>query len=287
MINKIKFLLISLVMFFSLTLPVYANNTADLSKTGSIEVILKEGTDNMISGGEITIYHIADAIDVNNNLAYQIKDELGECNVDLSDITRQELVDEISKCNLDNANKYNGITDTFGSVKFNDLKLGLYYIKQTKGVKGYSNIDPFVVGIPTVEDNKWVYDVFAKPKTDIFKVIDITIKKEWNVRNTKLPESVTIQLYNDLELVDTVILNKDNNWTYTFIDLKLSDKYNVKEIDVPKGFTPSYKEDNYVFTVTNTDILAQTGQIFYPIIILSILGVVFILVGIKLIKNEA
>lgn len=286
MINKIKFLLISLVMFFSLTLPVYAN-TADLSKTGSIEVILKEGTDNKIKDAEITIYHIADAKSLNNNLAYQIRDELGECSINLDDITRPELVDEITNCNLDNAIKYNELTNESGKAKFNDLKLGLYYVKQTKSVKGYSNIDPFIVGIPTVEDNKWIYDVDVKPKTDIFKVIDVTVEKVWNTQSNKLPEEVTIQLYNDLELVDTVILNEANNWKHTFIDLRLSDKYNVKEINVPKGFTPSYKENNYVFTVTNTDILAQTGQIFYPIIILSVLGVIFILVGIKLIKNEA
>ena len=69
--------------------------------------------------------------------------------------------------------------------------------------------------------------------------------------------------------------------------MKLSDKYSVKEINVPKGYTPSYKVNNYVFTVTNTDTLPFTGQIFYPIIILSTLGIVLILTGVRIMKNEA
>ena len=69
--------------------------------------------------------------------------------------------------------------------------------------------------------------------------------------------------------------------------MKLSDKYHVKEVNIPKGYTPSYKENNYLFTVINTDTLATTGQIFYPIIILSILGIILILTGIRIIKEEA
>ena len=68
--------------------------------------------------------------------------------------------------------------------------------------------------------------------------------------------------------------------------MKLSDKYNVKEINVPKGYTPSYKVDDYLFTITNTDTLAQTGQIFYPIIIFLFLGIILILTGLRIIKNE-
>lgn len=68
--------------------------------------------------------------------------------------------------------------------------------------------------------------------------------------------------------------------------MKLSDKYSVKEINIPKGYIPSYKVNNYVFTITNTDTLATTGQIFYPIIIFSVLGIMLILIGIKFIKEE-
>lgn len=283
--KKIKLLLISFVMFFCLTLTVSAN-TADLSKKGSIEITLKEGTDNWINDAEITIYHIADAIEINNNLAYSLRSELSDCDVSLDNLEDPNLLNEISKCNLDDAIKHIGTTNVNGIVKFDNLDLGLYFVKQTKSVKGYSNVDSFLTAIPKVEDNMWVYDIKANPKTEIYKVIDVIIEKKWNSHNEDLPKEVTIELYDDELLIDSIKLNKNNDWTYTFENMKLSDKYSVKEVNIPKGYTPSYKVNNYVFTVINTDTLATTGQIFYPIIILLVLGIILILTGIRIIKDE-
>lgn len=284
---KITFkIIVMCLMFFTLTFTVCAN-TVDLTSKGSIDFTLKEGTDNMIEGAEITLYYIASAQEENNNLIFSIREEINSCNVDLTDLTNIELVNDISNCDIENAIKYTGVTDINGKFKFEDLSLGLYYVKQTKNVSGYSNFDSFLVQIPKIENNKWALDIKAKPKTDIYKVIDLVVEKKWNSHSGNIPSKVVVELYDDLELIDTVELNKENNWSYTFVDMKLSDKYNVKEINIPKGYTPSYKVDNYLFTITNTDTLAQTGQIFYPIIIFLCLGVILVLTGLRIIKNEA
>lgn len=285
MTKKIKFLIISLVLFLGFITNTNAK-TIDLTEKGSIEITLKESSD-MISGAEITLYHIADAKVVNNNLAFSLKDELSNCNVNLDDFTDKSLVDNISNCNLNDTKKYVRTTNKNGVVKFDNLDLGLYLVVETKGVQGYSNIDSFLVAVPKVEDNVWTTNVKAKPKTEIYKVIDLVVEKKWNSNSKDIPKEVTIELYNDDILVDTVKLNESNNWTYTWKNIKLSDKYMVKEINIPKGYTPSYKVDGYLFTVTNTDTLASTGQIFYPIIIFSVLGIMSILIGIRMIKNEA
>lgn len=285
MIRKIKFLFISLVLFFGLTLTVSAN-TADLTKKGSVEITLKEGANNKIKDAKITLYHIANAKEKDNNLSFELSDNLS-CNVNLNDLTNTNLVNEISKCNIENTTKYEGITNVNGVVKFDNLTLGLYLVVQTESALGYSNIDSFLVAMPKVEDNKWIYDIKAKPKTDIYKVVDVTVEKKWNSNSESLPKEVTMELYEDENLVDTVKLNDDNNWTYTWENIKLSDKYSIKEVNIPKGYTASYKVNGHIFTVTNTDTLAFTGQIFYPIIILSVLGIVLILTGITMIKNEA
>ena len=279
---KVNFLLISLVSFFILILNVSAN-TVNLNEFGSIEITLREST-NSIKGAEISLYHVADVIKIDNNLVFKLKNELA-CNVDLNDLTKENLTKEILDCNLDNTTKLVEYTDINGIARFNNLKLGLYLAKQTKSVKGYFDIDSFLVVIPKVEDSNWIYDVKAKPKTDICKSIDIVVEKKWNSNSNNLPNDVTIELYEENLLVDTVKLNADNNWTYKWENMKLSDKYSVKEINVPKGFTPSYKVNEYIFTVTNTDILANTGQIFYPIIIFFIVGIVFVLTGIIIIKK--
>lgn len=285
MIKKVSYLFTALVLFFGFSITVSAN-TVDLSKKGSIEITLKESENNKIKDAEITLYHVADATEVNNNLLFSLRSDLNNCSVNLDDLTDSNLESEIAKCINENTTKYVSITNSNGIVKFNNLDLGLYLAVQTKSVEGYSDIDSFLVAIPKVEDNNWIYDIKSKPKTDVYKVIDVTVKKTWNSSSKNLPNEVTIELYEEDELIDTVKLNDENNWTYTFENIKMSDKYNVREINVPKGYTPSYKQEEYVFTVTNTDVLANTGQIFYPIIVLSFLGIVLILSGIKIIKNE-
>ena len=214
MIRKIKYLFISLLLFFSFALTVSAN-TADLNTKGSIEVLLKDSNNNKIKDAEITLYHIANAKDKNNNLSFELRSELS-CDVNLDDLTNEKLKDEISKCNLENTTKYIGDTSSNGIAMFDNLDLGLYLIVQTKSVEGYSDIESFLVMMPKVEDNKWIYDIKAKPKTDIYKVIDVTVNKKWNSNNKELPNEVTIELYESDTLVDTIKLNEDNNWTYTW-----------------------------------------------------------------------
>lgn len=281
--RKVNYLFIVIILFISLITNVKAN-TIDLSKKGSISVTLKEKSENvLIDGAEITIYHIGDASIKDNNLVFNKREEL-TCDVSLDNLKDTKLVSDIAKCINDNIIKYVGTTDN-GKVTFNNLNQGLYLVTQTKSTEGYSDIDSFLVAIPKVEDNKWIYNINALPKVDIYKVIDLVVEKKWNTISKNIPKYVNIELYKGEELIDTIELSEENNWTYTFEGIEKSDKYTIKEINLPKGYTPSYKVDGYSFTVTNTDTLANTGQIFYPIIISFIAGFIFIVFGIKFIKE--
>lgn len=281
--RKVNYLFIAIILFISLITDAKAN-TIDLSKKGSISITLKEKSENvLIDGAEITIYYVGDAGIKDNNLVFNKREEL-TCDVSLDNLKDTKLVSNISKCINDNVIKYVGTTNN-GKVTFNNLNQGLYLVSQTKSVEGYSLIDSFLVAIPKVEDNKWVYDINALPKVDIYKVIDLVVEKKWNTISKNIPKYVNIELYKGEELIDTIELSEENNWTYTFENIEKSDKYSIKEINIPKGFTPSYKVNEYIFTVTNSDILADTGQIFYPIIISFIAGFIFIVFGIKYIKE--
>jgi len=280
--KKIKYLTISIFLFMMFASTAYADNIVDFSKKGSIEITLQESKENKgISNAEITIYKIADATSKNYNLAFDYVEELNTCDVSLENLEEPSLSEEISKCINEDTPSIVDYTNESGYVKFNNLDLGLYLVTQSNKVEGYSTIDSFLVMTPKVEENKWIYDITATPKTDIYRVIDLIVKKVWNTDKDieKLPEKVTIELYKGNELIDTVILNKENDWTHTWKDLEKSDKYIVKEINIPEGYTPSYKKQEYVYTVTNTDTLPNTGQIYYPIIILSITGMAFIFMG--------
>jgi hypothetical protein len=132
-----------------------------------------------------------------------------------------------------------------------------------------------------------VYDVNASPKTEIVKHTPITIKKVWNTdESDEFEKSVTVQLLKNGNVIKTAILNAQNNWQVTYPDMPASDAYSVKEVDVPKGFTATYKQNDYVFTVTNTANLIETGQLTWPIPVLASIGMLLIAVGIVLLMKK-
>jgi hypothetical protein len=101
-----------------------------------------------------------------------------------------------------------------------------------------------------------------------------------------MADSVTVQLLKNGTVVKTATLNAQNNWQVTYTGMPESDAYSVNEVNVPKGFTATYKQNGYVFTVTNTSTLIQTGQLIWPIPVLAVSGMLFIAVGIVLLRNK-
>ena len=132
-----------------------------------------------------------------------------------------------------------------------------------------------------------MYEVNASPKTEVARLTDITIKKVWNTdKSTEAADSVTVQLLRNGNVVKTATLNAQNNWQVTYTDMPESDAYSIKEVDVPKGFTATYQQKGYVFTVTNTSTLIQTGQLMWPIPVLAISGMLLIAAGIVLLQKK-
>lgn len=285
--KRIKIILLSILIFYSTNIYALENNTIDFNSKGSIEITLSEKTDNeKIEGAEILLYKVADAKSENHNLVFEYIDEFKSCNASLNDLETKSKSEDIEKCINENINSLKQITDVNGTVKYNDLDLGLYLVKQNNIVKGYSKIDSFLVMTPKITDNKWIYDIKSTPKTDIIRVIDINVKKVWNTSTSntndsiKLPRSIEVELLLNDKVIDTVKLSKDNNWSYTWEDLAKSEEYTIKEINVPKGYTPSYQKDNNTFIVTNTSTLVQTGQMLWIVMLLIITGITFIIISI-------
>ena len=140
------------------------------------------------------------------------------------------------------------------------------------------------------EDNK----VFITNYMDYEPVVpaepvDLTVKKVWSDENDKLdirPDSVTVTLYNGDTAVDKVTLGAWNNWSYTWTDLDGNGDWSVLETGIPKGYTPSYRTNGDVVTITNTATLIQTGQLNWPIPVLGSLGVLMIFFGILMMRKK-
>jgi len=82
----------------------------------------------------------------------------------------------------------------------------------------------------------------------------LTVHKVWDDNGyPNRPDSVTMHLLRDGEKHEEIVLNADNQWTYTWDDLDDRYDWSVKE-DVPNGYEVSYKtEDNKIFITNHRD----------------------------------
>ncbi|MEE0969755.1 MAG: Cna B-type domain-containing protein, partial [Clostridia bacterium] len=255
--------------------------------TGSISVTLTDKKQNeAIVGAELSVYYVATVLlDDDGNLMYDYTDDFKQFDTAIDDTELATKLDAfVSQHNVPSTKI---TTNIDGTALCNGLPLGLYFIKQTGAVEGFAPCTPFLVTVPNEKDGEYLYKVNASPKTEVARLVSITIKKVWNTdKSTEAAESVTVQLLKNGRVVKTAILNAQNNWQITYADMPESDTYSIKEVNIPKGFTATYKQEDYVFTVTNTSTLIQTGQLIWPIPVLAGGGMILIAVGIVLLQKK-
>ena len=252
----------------------------DFNRVGSISVTLMDRDGKTpITGAELSLYYVATVgVNNSNNLSYTFTDVFKDCGCGLDDPALSVKLDAFVQEHSVSAEKL--VTDAHGNAAFTNLPLGLYFVKQTGAVAGYAPCTSFLVTVPSQSADGYVYDVNASPKTDIARLTDITIRKVWNTdASAKATDSVTVQLLKDGIVVETATLSAKNDWQVTYTDMPESDAYSIVEVNIPKGFTATYAQKGYTFTVTNTASLAQTGQLIWPIPILAMAGLCLIVVG--------
>ncbi len=136
----------------------------------------------------------------------------------------------------------------------------------------------------------------AKPEVLVdentyYAPMSVTVVKKWVDQDSSRPASIQVRLLCNGNEVDTMTLNKDNEWQGAWGDLDPRDKWTVEEVKVPSGYTVSYKttEDgagNKVVTVTNTGSLLQTGQLNWPIPVLCVAGLAMIVLGFLMMRKR-
>lgn len=169
-------LLLGLVLLAACALPAFATS-ANIKltdghgnpNTGSIHVNLYDSTNNKaLSGGELTVYRVAEVQRKNGNLSFEYCGDFDGCAIELGDLTYSTLAGQLQEYLSDNAEGTVREVDANGNVNFDDLELGLYLVVQTKASKGYKPVNSFLVSLPMAEDGEWNYEVDASPKVGAY-----------------------------------------------------------------------------------------------------------------------
>ena len=185
-----------------------------------------------------------------------------------------------------------GTVDAAGKCAFTGLDVGLYLVT---GEEWYGETQIYkpqsaLVTLPNRDaDDVWIYDVEIVPKDEPPRPLTkIEVMKVWSDSEySGRPASITVELLGNGQLVETVELNRDNNWRYTWEKLDGEMSWQVVENPVPDGYTVQVERENTLITITNSrptqgggdEKLPQTGQLWWPVPVLALAGMTLFAVG--------
>ena len=190
------------------------------------------------------------------------------------------------------------ISDESGIARFENLTKGLYLVL-AEGVEldgyVYTTVAFFAL-IPSqdMQTNTWNYHVTANAKPAQNPVTaDFEVIKIWkdDCHKTQRPQSITIDLLCDGEVYDTVTLPYEGHWNYTWYDLDVNHKWTAAERRLEGYAAPEVTQEGNIFIVTNTcnkpttptkpgkPGLPQTGQLWWPVPVLLLAGLLFVVIG--------
>lgn len=279
-VKTICMLLLSMLFIIGAGIPCYA-----ATESGRISVLLEDKDNNKIDGITIHICKIADM----NNTGYYPSKNFENSGISISGIinaptesTAKDITDYIKDNNIESAS---AVTEN-GKASFSDLDLGIWIVFCEED--GKYTFNPYFVFLPYESGGKLYYEITSSPKAEDSNpnLINIYVVKKWDDKNNaakKRPESVTIELLDGEKAISSAVLNEQNGWAHTFTDVSKDGIYSIKEKKVD-NYTAEYNGDALGgFIVTNSfngEKLPQTGQLWWPIVIISVAGIAFVLLGI-------
>lgn len=176
-------------------------------------------------------------------------------------------------------------TDEAGSVRFEGLTPALYLVLPTQAAEGNARycFDSALVSVPGLDsDGRWFYDVSVLPKADLSiptgAELEYTVLKLWqDAGNEALrPASIEVELIRSGEIVATVVLSAENNWSYSWTAEDNGDVWQVAERNVPERYVMTVERHDAAFTILNTipdhTLPPQTGDTANPVLYFAVAG---------------
>ena len=150
---------------------------------------------------------------------------------------------------------------------FPGFSTGLYLVKgeQYEEEGHIYTPEAMLVSLPALsEDGGWSYHQKVSCKFDSTETssefVQRKVCKVWedNGNQESRPKEILVQLLENGRVVDTVVLNEENHWQYTWENLKGSSKWQVAEAKTPEGYTVSVAQEGSTFIMTNTPSIGHT-----------------------------
>lgn len=159
-----------------------------------------------------------------------------------------------------------GETNSSGLLSFpnkaESLSPGLYLLvgQRHKQDGEIYTVEPVLLCLPSLDETgeSWEYDVSlvvkysSRTEEEQEELQDYKVLKAWEDEGYAhlRPQEVVVQLLRDGQLYDSVLLNAENNWRYTWEDLSSDYSWTVLE-EVPDGYQAVIRREGRSFLLTN------------------------------------
>lgn len=179
-------LIVMLIGLFSVS--AYAHDVPDFSRRGDISINMQYDGE-AVPGGRLTLYRVAD-VDTNGaDFYFTYTADFADCPVPVELIHSSEIGAALAKIARDK--QLAGVTQTIdknGRTTFSNLELGLYLLVQYTPASGYNVVSPFLVSVPSMVNDRYIYSVDASPKVEL-EPAPTTVPTETTLPGGKLPQT--------------------------------------------------------------------------------------------------
>ncbi len=300
--------IIAAVLFSVSAFTVYASS----DNYGTLTLICKTD-DAVLSGMEMKIYYAASK---QSDGSYKLGGNFAEYPVSLEDMSTSALGEAAATLEryaiVDNITPDGeGVTDSEGELVFENLQNGLYLVTGEPvdiGGMRYTSAAALVeIDADGGELDLSVYPKFTVSEIPSSEEVEYQVAKLWeNDTEATRPEAITVELYCNGRLSETVTLSTENGWAYSW-QAAAGDEWQVKEINIPEGYQVTYTTSETLFEIVNTyccsadssqtDLsedesnpgggnLPQTGMFWWSVPAFSAAGLILAVIGIKLNSKE-
>ena len=280
----------------------------DLSETCAL-LIDYSYEDVPVAGAEFHIFPVAD---MDKKMHLTLSGDFADYPVEVNGLENEQFVKAAnslaSYVALDNIKPMAIITtDAQGHAELKNLKAGLYLVigQPLQNDEGSYIVENQLLFLPHADNTAgpWQYELTIKPKAEFVPTpvepLKLQVIKVWDDKDSAAmyrPNEVTVHLLQNNTKYDTVVLNDANSWRHTWEELDPGYNWSVSE-EVPVGYTVAITLDTTRFIITNTcktpppttpppPSIPQTGQLWWPVPVLMLVGVGLLAMGFAWRKDD-